>query len=239
MGLLEKERAKAEAGSVRSAGVDLVLNAQAGYVNTENDSGDGGGGSGGKEVCAGEVRRGTIPQSGDAYVGTNTQKSKAHVVVGVAENNIGRIVDSSCKVSQGDEVLVCNDYKRAYTTHLAWLIGDGNVVDSDIMLEFEEELRSQVLRAYIRSCIGRLKLRLDVDRPLWFGKYLKEEIDVVPSTEIQTHLKWEGTWEMPDISPYGSHWKHLRFGADNIWESTAEPNSEHKRNMLMRLTFVP
>lgn len=241
-----------------------------------------------------------------ACVGTAAQKVRSKMAVVVADSNITRIVEASCKVALGDEVLVCKAFKRAYTAHLGWLagplcaaeyselvaeaegtapegvadvqgflhdlraldaasslnaakvfkicpapdvspatammdrikqIGDGNVADPEMMVAFEEELRSQILRAHIRSHKGRIALRIPTERPMWYTLYLKGEMDQVPSSEIHRYLAWENTAVMPDVSKYDpKNWKDSGLGVDTIAE-TMRPTQQYKKNMLTRLLF--
>jgi len=117
-------------------------------------------------------------------------------------------------------------------------IGNSNVVDPEIMDEFTEELRTQILRGHIRAHTGRLKLRDDTRRPAWFGEYLAGNMEKVPSAEIHEYLKWEESATMPEVSPYDpSNWKDSGLGADTIWETYNRPNLGVKKNMLTRLIF--
>lgn len=117
-------------------------------------------------------------------------------------------------------------------------IGDGNLADGETMGMFEEELRSQVLRAHIRSTKGRIPLRQPGVEPTWYRDYLKGNFDEVPSSEIHEFLRWEGTADMPDMSPYDpAHWKDSGLGADTMWEATNKGHLGKKANMMTRLIF--
>lgn len=117
-------------------------------------------------------------------------------------------------------------------------IGDGNRMDPAMEGPFRNELRTQVLRAYIRSRSNRLKLRTETVRPTWYAQYLQGKYDEVPSAEIDRFLAWEGTATMPDISPYDpSHWKDSGLGADTVWEATRRYNMGNKANMITRLIY--
>ena len=68
------------------------------------------------------------------------------------------------------------------------------------MVEFDIELRDQILRAYIRAPKVRLTPRPGVALPGWLAQYKESNYDQVPSSELHMHLKWEGTAKMADIS---------------------------------------
>jgi hypothetical protein len=117
-------------------------------------------------------------------------------------------------------------------------IGNGNSVSQAIMPEFEEELKTQILRAFIRCPGKKLKVREGIERPQWYGQYLAGELDAVPSAEISTTLAWEGTAILPDISPHDpSNWKDSGIGADTIAETTRFDRPRHMSNMMTRLLF--
>lgn len=113
-----------------------------------------------------------------------------------------------------------------------------NVVDPQAISELRDELRTQILRAYIRARKSKLHLRDPLIRPIWMGDYLREEYDKVPSHEIHQYLAWEGTAEFPDLSPFeASCWKDSGLGADTIAESEKPGGLGNNSNMLSRLVF--
>jgi len=117
-------------------------------------------------------------------------------------------------------------------------IGDSNQVSLEMMPRFKEELRSQILRAYIRTKRRRLELRSPREAPWWHSLYLKGQFDKVPSAEIHQYLKWEGTATMPDVSPYDpKNWKDSGLGADTKREASSFQHRGHKNNMITRLIF--
>lgn len=116
--------------------------------------------------------------------------------------------------------------------------GNGNIFDPEMAEAFEVELRDQILRAYIRSPGTVLRFRTGVDRPSWHGAYMGRNFDQVPTAEIHTHLAWEGTAEMPKVSPHDpANWKDSGLGADSIRESERHHSLGRKRNMITRLLF--
>jgi hypothetical protein len=119
-------------------------------------------------------------------------------------------------------------------------IGNGNEVDPNMMGMFEEELRTQILRAYIRVAEKRLPLRDEKLRPAWYSEYLTGKYEEVVSAEIHEALKWEGSADMPDISTYDpSHWKDSGLGADDIWSASRKSHLGIKGNMITRLIYDP
>lgn len=117
-------------------------------------------------------------------------------------------------------------------------IGDGNVMNPEMRPLFEEELRSQILRAFIRHFRGRLSPRSGVPLAPWHSDYMKGDFDKVPSADIHTHLDWEGAGEMPEISAYDpGHWKDSGLGADTLKKGMANANQGVKNNMITRLLF--
>lgn len=71
-----------------------------------------------------------------------------------------------------------------------------------IISGFKEVLRTHILGVYIRSYIGCLTFRAEVEHPNWFGAYLNGEMDSVPSLDIHANLTWEGTSKMSEVFPY-------------------------------------
>lgn len=117
-------------------------------------------------------------------------------------------------------------------------IGDCNIFDKSIREAFTAELRAQILRAHIRGSHARLRLRPNVEAPLWHDAYLAGRFGEVPSDEIHTYLAWEGTAVMPDVSPYdASMWKDSGLGADSIEEANRHQHLGVKKNMITRLLF--
>jgi len=72
-------------------------------------------------------------------------------------------------------------------------------MNPNIMSGFQEVLRTQILRVYIRSYTGCLTFRAGVEHPSWFGAHLMGEMDVVPSSKIHANLTWEGTSKMSGV----------------------------------------
>ena len=119
-------------------------------------------------------------------------------------------------------------------------IGNCNIFLPEMEEEFTVELRDQILRAYIRKGRGkgRLKLRNPSVIPAWWEHYLKKNMSKVPTAEIHEFLEWEGTAEMPVISPYdASNWKDSGLGADTLAEGREQARLGSKRNMITRLLF--
>jgi hypothetical protein len=117
-------------------------------------------------------------------------------------------------------------------------IGNGNVIQGDMCLLLEEELKSQILRAYIRSKTARLKLRPDVEQPMWYADYMTGNNEVVPSIDIDKFLVWEGTATMPDMSAFDpANWRDSGIGVDTIEETTKFARPRYMNNMITRLLF--
>lgn len=119
-------------------------------------------------------------------------------------------------------------------------VGNLNQVNQGMMLEFERELRTQILRAYLRSRKSRkkLKVRENQTTPIWYPAYLEGNMDQVPSSEIHTYLEWEGTGEMPEVSPNDPrNWKDSGIGADSMREAFSRNNNRKKSNMMTRLLY--
>ncbi|KAK7359840.1 hypothetical protein VNO77_01805 [Canavalia gladiata] len=116
-------------------------------------------------------------------------------------------------------------------------IGTGNVMNPEIVTEFEAGLRTQILRAYvgvksykgkctlsfyrvktyIQYYTGRLSLRNPSIMPNWYNNYLRSDMVEVPSAQIHCFLAWEGMGKMPEVSSYDPGcWKDSGLGADSI-----------------------
>jgi hypothetical protein len=116
------------------------------------------------------------------------------------------------------------------------MVCNHNVADPSAMVRFKDELRSQILRAYIR--VPGVKLEPRGRAPSWYGAYRAGKLDDVPSDEIHTWLKWEGTATMPVRSPDNpAVWKDSGLGWDTV-ELAMEPEKpRYHGNMLTRMIF--
>jgi len=111
-----------------------------------------------------------------------------------------------------------------------------NTFDHTEAEAFENEYRAQVLRAYIRR--PGVKLEVRGDKPKWFSAYKDGRFDEIPSAEIHTYLKWEGTATMPVRSPDDpAVWKDSGLGWDD-YDTAIDPDRVPKHgNMLTRMVF--
>ncbi|KAK7329533.1 hypothetical protein VNO77_23703 [Canavalia gladiata] len=211
-----------ECGSVKSGGGNLVLNIDPWPLRLR---------VGQKIVILGRGRRASVLVGvvAQACVGTDKQRATTRNAVVVVEANIGRIVVSNDRVKQGDEVLVCKGYRRAYTAHLTWLTSP----------LCAGELQDLVAKAARTAGQGVLDVDgfLDATSSLNAAKVFKicpppdvlsgttmmdhiGDMEEVPSAQIHSFLAWEGTSEMLEVLLYDpSYWKDSRLSANNIWET--------------------
>jgi len=240
-----------------------------------------------------------------ACVAPGPERLRAVEIGRVYESQVSLLLETAHDIPQGDEVLICKAYKRAFGAYLGELAGplcaaetrelwdeargtkwagklqldawveairpwtastafnlgkvyklcpapdaspgltmierhemvcNHNEVDPSIMPLFESELRSQVLRAYIRSPGVRLGHK-GVEPP-WWGAYRAGDLDAVPSDDIHTYLAWEGTAVMPARSPDNpAVWKDSGLGWDSYDEAVDPDRPQKHGNMLMRMVF--
>lgn len=118
------------------------------------------------------------------------------------------------------------------------MICNRNTITPESLEAFRTELRSQILRAYIRT--PGVKLQARGTKPIWWDHYTHGEFDKVPSDEIHKWLAWEGTAVMPKRSPDDpSVWKDSGLGYDTMEEGMDEDRARVKGNMLTRMVFDP
>jgi hypothetical protein len=118
------------------------------------------------------------------------------------------------------------------------MICNRNTMDGEYVTRFKDELRSQILRAYIQTPGVKLKPR--GAKPVWYSNYLHKEWDSVPSNEIHEALAWEGTAVMPERDPLdASCWKDSGLGFDTMEEAMSPSRLQYKSNMLTRMIFDP
>lgn len=116
------------------------------------------------------------------------------------------------------------------------MVCNHNTPQADMIPVFKDELRAQILRAYIRTPGVALEAR--GARPTWWASYKAGRYDEVPSTEIHSQLAWEGTAKMPSRSPDNpAVWKDSGLGWDT-YELALDPDRPQRHgNMLMRMVF--
>jgi hypothetical protein len=116
------------------------------------------------------------------------------------------------------------------------MVCNHNAFDPTISGLFRAELRSQILRAHIRTTHDKLELR--AGRPAWFSAYRAGKYDEVPSDEIHQFLRWEATGVMPTRSPDNpAIWKDSGLGWDT-YETACDPDRVARHgNMLTRMVF--
>jgi hypothetical protein len=117
-------------------------------------------------------------------------------------------------------------------------VGNHNTISQAAQTEFREEIRAQILRAYIR-CSGRdLRLRRANRAPSWLGSLRAGRYDEVPSAEIHEYLDWEGTAVMPDRHPLDSTcWKDSGLGWDTYEQAIDTSRPKWGGNMVLRMIF--
>lgn len=116
------------------------------------------------------------------------------------------------------------------------MICNHNVANPGILADFTTELRSQILRAYIRKPGVSLEPR--GARPTWWGAYKAGRFDEVPSDEISEFLQWEGTASMPPRSADNpAVWKDSGLGWDTFEEAVNPARNQKHGNMLTRMVF--
>lgn len=116
------------------------------------------------------------------------------------------------------------------------MISNRNTMDPQAAGVFRDELRAQILRAYIRTPGVRLQPR--AAKPPWWDAYMHGDFDNVPSDEIHQWLAWEGTAKMPARSPDDpAVWKDSGLGYDTLEEGMDPDRSRLKGNMLTRMVF--
>lgn len=116
------------------------------------------------------------------------------------------------------------------------MVTNHNAIDPGALPELRDELRAQILRAYIRRPGVMLDLR--DTRPSWYGAYRAGRFEEVPSSEIHKYLKWEGTAQMPQRSPDDpSVWKDSGLGWDTFDVATDPDRFPKAGNMLTRMVF--
>lgn len=115
-----------------------------------------------------------------------------------------------------------------------------NATDTDMLIEFEQTHRAEMLRAYIRMPGVTLTLRNPRTRPVWYDAYCSRQFNEVPSKEIHEFLEWEGTATMPVRSPTNpSVWKDSGLGWDSMEQAMDSRRPKRHGNMLLRMVFDP
>lgn len=115
-----------------------------------------------------------------------------------------------------------------------------NATDTDMLKEFEETHRAEMLRAYIRSPGVLLSLRNERAKPTWYDAYRSRQFNEVPSKQIHEFLEWEGTATMPTRSPMNpSVWKDSGLGWDSMEQAMDPRRPKRHGNMLLRMVFDP
>jgi hypothetical protein len=115
-----------------------------------------------------------------------------------------------------------------------------NTSDTDMLKEFEETHRAEMLRAYIRAPNVKLELRDQRHKPVWYDAYVARQFDEIPSKQIHEFLEWEGSATMPVRSPMNpAVWKDSGLGWDSMEQAMDPRRPKRHGNMLLRMVFDP
>jgi len=118
------------------------------------------------------------------------------------------------------------------------MVQSRNEADPEYVRKLSIVLRDQILRAYVASPGVRLELRDDANRPAWYGTYREGRIDTVPTREIHTYLRWEGTAQFPDrVAHDPAVWKDSGLGWDTVDLAFSPDRPQKHGNMLTRMVF--
>jgi hypothetical protein len=111
-------------------------------------------------------------------------------------------------------------------------------VPEDRLDAFEDALVEVILtsRCYDKSV--KLELKNPKRRPVWWGKYISGDYDLVPKAELRRYVKCENTIDMIARSRYDpSVWKDSALGLDTFALAMMDKVDPDLKNMLTRMLF--
>jgi len=120
------------------------------------------------------------------------------------------------------------------------MVINANTVDPAAMVEFEQELLANILRAAARTPGCTLLPRDAENPPVWYAALVEGKYDRVPSREMADALIWEGAATFPRRSPHNpSVWKDSGLGWDSFEMLDSSRRDRRFGNMLTRMVFDP
>ncbi|CAJ1815742.1 unnamed protein product [Sphenostylis stenocarpa] len=116
------------------------------------------------------------------------------------------------------------------------LIGDGKVIDPYIMSGFKEELRNQVLRAYIHSYTSRIKFRSGLGQTI----YGMTKPNLRDKRNMLMKLIFDEECNMPCSQTLTlEHIIKMRLTREMLeWQSYPTPRGNHDHNALLQLQHL-
>jgi hypothetical protein len=105
---------------------------------------------------------------------------------------------------------------------------------------FTRNFRAQMLRALVMTPGHVPEMKVDIEEPEWWTHILAKRFDLVPSSELEATLAWEGSRTMPPRSAADpSVWKDSGLGWDSAELAVDERRNNKHANMLLRMVFDP